>query len=115
MVNYQLWCNIKALSKLKESGRRIGKLRFKKSFRTMNFNQTGFSIDEQRGKLKLSQVGVIPIKLHREVRGKVKAVIVKRESSGKWFAILQVEDVDEPEPLPPTNSSVGVDVGVKHW
>ncbi|MFO7967777.1 MAG: helix-turn-helix domain-containing protein, partial [Archaeoglobaceae archaeon] len=74
MVNYQLWCNLKALGRLKERGRRVGKLRFKKSFRTMNFNQTGFSIDKNRGKLKLSKIGEIPIKLHRVVRGKVKAV-----------------------------------------
>ncbi|MFO7967380.1 MAG: transposase, partial [Archaeoglobaceae archaeon] len=102
-----------ALGRLKERGRRVGKLRFKKSFRTMNFNQTGFSIDKNRGKLKLSKIGEIPIKLHRVVRGKVKAVIVKREVSGKWFAILQVDD--EPEPLPPTDSVVGIDVGVKHF
>ncbi|MFP3908767.1 MAG: RNA-guided endonuclease InsQ/TnpB family protein [Archaeoglobaceae archaeon] len=79
----------------------------------MNFNQSGFSIEG--GKLKLSKVGVIPIKLHREIAGKVKEVIIKKEGSGKWFAILQVEEVDEPEPLPPTNSSVGIDVGVKHF
>ncbi len=112
MVNYQLWSNVKALGKLKESGRRIGRLRFKKRFRTMNFNQSGFSIEG--GKLKLSRVGEIPIKLHREIAGKVKGVVVKKEGSGRWFAILQVEEV-ESRPLPPTNSSVGIDMGVKHF
>jgi len=115
MVNYQLWSNIKGLSKSKENGRKIGKLRFKGKgwFKTMNYNQSGFALDWDKCKLRLSKVGEIPIKLHREVKGTVKSVIVKREKSGKWFAVMQVED--EPEPLPPTDSQVGIDVGIKYF
>jgi putative transposase len=40
-------------------------------------------------------------------------VIIKRERSGKWFAIFQVED--EPEPLPETGRAIGIDVGVRHF
>ncbi len=115
MVNYQLWSNVKALGKLKENGRKIGKLRFKGEgwFKTMNFNQSGFHIDADRSKLKLSKVGEIPIKLHREVEGEVKAVIIKKEKSGKWFAVVQVED--NPEPLPSTGNEVGIDMGVRYF
>jgi putative transposase len=56
MVNYQLWSNIKALSKLKKNGKRVGKLRFKGRgwFKTLNFNQSGFRIEGN--KLILSKV-----------------------------------------------------------
>jgi len=113
MVNHQLWSNIHALAGLKRNGRKVGRLRFKGSgwFKTLNFNQSGFKLEE--GKLKLSKVGGIPIKLHRKIKGEVKGVVMKKERSGKWYAIFQVED--EPEPLPKTGHEVGVDVGIGHF
>jgi putative transposase len=113
MVNYQLWSNIRALARLKRNGRKVGRLRFKGQgwFKTLNFNQSGFELEN--GKLVLSKIGEIPIKLHREIKGKIKGVIVKRERSGKWFAIFQVEG--EPESLPKTNRAVGIDVGIRHF
>jgi putative transposase len=115
MVNYQLWSNIKALNELKKKGKKVGWLRYKtgNSFKTLNFNQSGFKIDFERKKLVLSKVGEIPIKLHRPVEGKIKGVIIKRTKTGKWFAIVQAE-ADE-KPLPPTGRAVGIDVGVKHF
>ncbi len=40
-------------------------------------------------------------------------MIVKRERSGKWYVIVQVED--EPKPLSKAGKSIGIDVGVKHF
>jgi len=113
MVNWQLWSNIAALAVLKRNGRKVGRLRFKGKgwFKTLNFNQSGFKLEE--GKLMLSKVGGIPIKLHRKIKGEVKSVVMKKERSGKWYAIFQVED--EPEALPRTNRAVGIDVGVKRF
>jgi putative transposase len=72
MVNHQLWSNIRALAKLKRKGRKVGRLRFKGAgwFKTLNFNQSGFKLEN--GRLILSKVGEIPIELHRGIRGKVK-------------------------------------------
>ena len=112
MVNYQLWSSIKALSELKKKGKKVGKLRFKgKWFKTMNYNQLGFKLEGK--KLIFSKIGEIPIKLHRFLDGKVKGVIIKRENSGKWYAIFQVES--ETKPLPKTNKVIGIDLGVKHF
>ena len=113
MVNHQLWSNIRALAGLKRNGRRVGKLRFKGAgwFKTLNFNQSGFRLEN--GKLVLSKIGEIPIKLHRKIKGEVKGIIIKRENSGRWHAIFQVED--EPKPLPKTSKAVGIDVGIKHF
>jgi len=112
MVNHQLWSNIRALSKMKAKGRKIGKLRFKGAwFKTLNFNQSGFRLNGK--KLCLSKVGAISIKLHRSIEGKIKGVIIKRELSGKWHAIFQCESTAKP--LPRTNKSIGIDVGLKHF
>ena len=115
MVNYQLWSNIKALHKLKKNGKKVGKLRYKGKgwFKTLNFNQSGFKIDFKNNRLILSKVGSIPIKLHRSIEGKIKGVIVKRERSGRWYAIVQVKD--ELEPLPRSGKTIGIDVGIRHF
>ena len=63
MVNHQLWSNIKALNELKKRGKKVGWLRYKtspNSFKTLNFNQSGFKIDFSRRKLILSKIGEIP-------------------------------------------------------
>ena len=112
MVNHQLWSNIKALDELRKNGKKVGRLRYKtspNSFKTLNYNQSGFKI--VGNKLHLSKIGTIPIKLHRKIDGKVKGVIIKREKSGKWYAIFQVEE--EKQPLLKTNRVVGIDVGVR--
>ena len=116
MVNYQLWSNIKALNELKKRGKKVSWLRYKtspNSFKTLNFNQSGFKIDFKRKKLALSKIGEIPIKLHRPIEGKINGVIVKRTKTGKWFAIVQAEVT--PEPLPSTGRVVGIDLGIQHF
>jgi len=115
MVNYQLWSNMKALSKLKKNGNKIGKLRYKKKgrFKTLNFNQKGFSIDEKHNCISLSKIGNVKAKIHRNIDGKIKGVFVKKYPSGKWYAIVQAEI--EPEELPKEGREVGIDVGIKHF
>jgi len=112
MVNYQLWGNIKALSALKKNGRKVGKLRFKGGwFKTLNYNQSGFRLEGK--KLMLSKVGAINIKLHRPIEGKVKGVLIKRELSGKWFVVFQIENL--PLHLHQIGKAIGLDVGIKHF
>ena len=62
------------------------------------------------GKLKLQGVGQIKVKLHREVKGKIKTVTVKREA-GKWYVCFSVEC--QAKPLPQSAASVGVEVGLR--
>lgn len=112
MVNYQLWGNIRALASMKKKGRKIGKLRFKgKWFKTLNYNQSGFKVDGK--KLYLSKIGEVNVKLHRAFMGEIKGVVIKRELSGKWYAIFQCENVAKL--LCKMNKSVGIDVGLKHF
>nr|MDO8133041.1 transposase [Candidatus Njordarchaeum guaymaensis] len=116
MVNNQLHYNLKALTGLKKKGKNVGNLRFKGEghYKTLNFNQSGFRLDYRTRRLHLSKIGDIPIKLHREVgQGKIKGIIIKRETTGRWFALCQIED--SPSPLPYNGKAIGVDVGVKYF
>lgn len=113
MVNYQLWANIRTLSAIKKKGRKIGRLRFKGNwFKTLNYNQSGFRVEGK--KLILSKVGAINIKMHRPIEGKIKGVLVKRELTGKWFAVFQVEN-SKTNRLPETGQVIGLDMGVKYF
>ena len=76
--------------------------------------------------LTLSKIGDVKIKLHRPVavvesrrgsttanlEGKIKTLTIHRQASG-WFACFSCEV--EANPLPPTNRSVGVDVGIENF
>jgi len=114
MVNYTLWSNIKALSAFKKNGRKIGKLRFKGKdwYKTINYNQSGFKIDQDHSLLHLSKIGDIKIKLHRKTDGVIKAVLIKK-SGKEWYAIVQTEP--GPNIPDPETRSIGIDVGLKSF
>jgi putative transposase len=111
MVNYTLWSNFKGLAASKKNGRKIGHIRFKGYgwYNTMNYNQSGFKIDQDHSLLHLSKIGEMRIKIYRKIEGCIKAVIIKREGE-RWFAIVQADQ--EPQPLPETEEAVGLDVGL---
>ena len=112
MVNNTLWSNIKSLSALKKNGREIGHLRFKGKdwYKTLNYNQSGFKIDQDHSLLTLSKIGDIKIRLHRPIEGKVKAVLIKK-SGNKWYVIIQAEL--DPKIPDPNVKLVGIDVGLE--
>jgi len=117
--SYRLFSNLRALAMLKKNGKKVGRLRFKGKgwFKTMVYNQSGFKItetDKRLDSLHLSKIGDIPIRIHREVEGKIKQIIVKRYNSGKWYACVCVEDITEKEKKP-IEKKVGIDVGIKHF
>lgn len=61
------------------------------------------------GKLRIPQLGLFKVKLHRPVEGTIKHASVKREG-GRWFVSLSVEC--EAKPLPECSATVGIDVGL---
>jgi putative transposase len=64
-------------------------------------------------RLYLQGVGHIRVHQHREVRGRVKIISVKRDNQ-RWYVLLSCDDVP-PEPLERTGSVVGIDLGVKSF
>ena len=122
MVLKQLYDNLKSLSKKKKNGYRVGKLRYKGKgwFKTFEYNQSGFKLEKTENrldKLRLSKMGEIPIRVHRDIEGEVKGVIIKRDNAGDWYAIFQTEE--EPTEAELTESenveAVGIDLGIQKF
>jgi len=92
------------------SGETSGYLRFKGKDRYNSFTypQSGFKIE--RNKLKLSKIGKIKIKQHREIEGKIKTCSIKREGD-QWYAVFSVDMGSNPEKIDPA-TYIGVDVGL---
>ncbi|MBC7912112.1 MAG: IS200/IS605 family element transposase accessory protein TnpB [Pyrinomonadaceae bacterium] len=78
-------------------------------FDSLTFPSYGDGCKLIQSKLRLQGIGLIKVKLHRGVEGKIKTVTVKREC-GKWYACFSVEC--EAWPLPDSLERVGVDVGL---
>lgn len=74
---------------------------------SFTYPQAGFQLN---GKLQLSKVGNVKIKWHRELRGEIKTLTVKREN-GNWYACFSC--VVASEPLPRLDNATGIDVGLE--
>ena len=108
MVNNHLWYNINSLHELKKKGKRVGKLRYKKIVKIINYNQSGFRVVGD--KLILSKIGEMKVLFHRPLEGEIKGLIIKKSATG-WYTIFQVEV--EKKPLEKTGKVVGIDLGVE--
>jgi putative transposase len=62
--------------------------------------------------LKLSRIGTLRIRNHREIKGKIKACIIKREID-KWYACFSVEYESVQKAIP--EKAIGIDVGIKSF
>jgi len=97
-----------------KNGKEPGYPRFKGKgrYRSITYPQFGFHITDD-GRLHLSKIGDIKIKLHRPIGGEIKQVTIRRYPTGKWFACFTCEV--EPESLPATERYVGIDLGLKSF
>lgn len=96
--------------RVKERNGKAGFPRFRsrKRYDSFTYAQSGFALKD--GKLRLSKIGDVRIKLHRPVEGKIKTLTITRSATGKWYACFSVECV--PEALPRNDRAVGLDVGL---
>jgi putative transposase len=110
-VFIRLYLALKAKIRRKKMGLKGGFPRFKSIDRvkSLHYPQSGFSLKER--KLKVSPFGEINVKKHREVEGAIKTLTLKRESSGKWYAILTAETVTGHMPKK-EGGQVGIDLGL---
>ena len=82
------------------------RFRSESRYDSFTYPQAGFKLS---GRLSLSKVGDIKIKLHRPVKGQIKTLTIKREN-GMWYACFSC--IVEPEPLPANDKATGLDVGL---
>src|SRR2546421_11386165 len=81
-------------------------------YHSITYPQGGFEI--LHGKtLHLSKIGPIKIKLHREMKGKIKTCTIKKEGE-QWYAVLTCEyTFDATTTFHPSDEEIGIDLGVK--
>jgi putative transposase len=96
-----------------KAGEKPGYPRFKSYGRydSITFPQAESSCEVKNGKLKVSKIGNVSIKLHRPIVGKVKTATLIRSSTSKWYVCFSVEV--EPNRLSANAKQVGIDVGLK--
>jgi len=100
----------KAFFRRLRQGEEPGYPRFKGygRYNSMTYAQSGFKVEGEW--LDLSKVGRIWMVLHRPIESIIKTLSITRSSTRKWYVCFSSEV--EPEPLPPTNKVVGIDVGL---
>ena len=102
---------IKAKIDMKRKGLKWGFPRFKKlgQLKSLYYPQFGFKLGN---KLKVTPFGELKIRQHRQIEGRIKTLALKREPTGKWFAVF-VADAPMSNNLKVGEGSVGVDLGLK--
>ncbi|MDD2638254.1 MAG: transposase, partial [Methanothrix sp.] len=105
----------KAFFRRVKSGEKPGYPRVKGKgwYDSFAFPQSGFKLVS--GKLRLSKIGDVKIKLHRPIEGKIKRLTIRRTSTGKWFACFSVEVDDPIKPPWKDGSMAGIDVGLESF
>ena len=98
--------------RLKEKSGKAGYPRFKQMSRydSITYTQSGFEIIN--GKVKLSKIGHIKLKLHRSINGIIKTCNIKKEID-KWYVCFSVEYEPIRKPIP--DKQIGIDVGIKSF
>jgi len=94
---------------------KVGYPRFKKKYKSFTYPQSGFTLEGN--KLFLSKIGVVNVRIGRtqnRVSGKIKTLTIKREPTGKWFAIFSCIDVPV-QRLKPNKRKIGIDVGLEYF
>ncbi len=110
----RLFKSIRLMISKKKAGKKAGFPRFKSIDRLKSFTypQSGFKLFNKT--LELSKIGEIEIRKHRDLIGKIKTLTIKRESSGKWFAIFTSE-LDETPIQKKTGEKIGLDLGIENF
>ena len=99
--------------RLKEKNGKAGYPRFKSENRYDSITypqQPGFQLTEQG--LKLSKIGTIKLKKHREIKGDIETCTIKKEID-RWYACFSVEYEPVKKLIP--DKAIGIDMGIKSF
>jgi putative transposase len=80
-------------------------------YNSFTYPQGGYTLED--GRITLSKIGSIKIKLHRPLEGTIKTCTIKYEA-GQWYAVFSCA-CEAPEPLPVSEEEVGIDLGLLHF
>jgi putative transposase len=97
------------------NGEKPGYPRFKGKgwYDSFTYPQMGFKLDGNL--LYLSKIGNVCVKVHREIEGDIKRIIVRRSACKKWYVSIttEYEDIEIPEQT--REHIVGIDVGLSNF
>lgn len=96
-----------------QRGEKPGYPRFKGRGRwdSITFPSYGDGCKLRGARLYLQTVGLLKVKWHRPLTGRIKTVTIRRHADG-WYVCFSCEV--ESQPLPPSDGAVGVDLGLRH-
>jgi putative transposase len=101
--------------RIKQKGEKAGFPRFhgKEHYDSFTYPQSGFSFTKGKNRINLSKIGLVKIKLHRQIPlgTQIKTCTIKRESD-KWYAIFSCM-LSNPAPKKKAVTNViGIDLGL---
>jgi putative transposase len=106
----------KAFFRRVKAGEAPGYPRFRSAGRYDSFTfpqmPIGCHLDADAKRLRVMNVGLVKVVLHRPLEGVPKTATIQRASTGKWYVAFSCECA-EPVPLPLSGQDVGIDVGLK--
>jgi len=99
--------------RVEEKKGKVGFPRFKsfQRYKSITFPQSGFKVNHK--KIYFSKIGNVDIVLHREIKGKIKTLTIKRYAD-KWYGIFTCEGVVT-DKIKPLEKRVGIDVGLESF
>ena len=94
--------------------RKVGrpKIKPRHKYNSMTFTQAGYTLEGNRIKLNCINTW-FSYHQHREIKGVIKTITLKRDRCGDSWICFSCEDVDDSEPKPKTGKSAGFDFGIK--
>ena len=112
LANVQLNLQI-AYKNFFRSGFGFPKFKKKNHGQSYKTNNQKDSIIIENGHIKLPKVGWVRVKAHRQVEGIIKSATISMTPTGKYHVSILCET--EIAPLPKTNTSVGIDIGLSDF
>ena len=96
-----------------KSGDKPGYPRYKSSARynSFTYSQLGFWVEKDR--IRLSKIGSIKMRLHRDFDGNIKTCRIQKSFAGKWYVDFSAEICKQP--LLKTGKIIGIDLGIKNY
>lgn len=88
------------------------RFRGRNRYHSFTYPQGGYSLTHDH-RVCLSKIGSIKMMLHRKMEGTIKTCTIEYQA-GQWYVVFSCE-LDQPEPLPPLESEIGIDLGITHF
>ena len=101
--------------RIKEGNKKAGFPRFKSidRYKSLTYPQDNGSFSIKKDRLRVSRIGTMRIDLHRNIKGTIKTLAIKREGKNYHAIFTTINDVKVPE-VEDTNP-VGIDLGLNNF